>query len=45
MGFNSAFKGLREDHRLRVFENVELMKIFGPKWNEITGDWRVQHNE
>jgi hypothetical protein len=36
---------LREDHGLRVFENGVLRKVFGPKWDEITGDWRGQHNE
>jgi hypothetical protein len=36
---------LREDHRLRVFENRELRRIFGPKRDEVTGDWRKLHNE
>jgi hypothetical protein len=37
---------LREEHRLRVFENrVYLRKIFGPKRDEVTGDWRKLHNE
>jgi hypothetical protein len=31
MGFNSAFKRLREEDRLRVFDNRVLRKIFGPK--------------
>jgi hypothetical protein len=31
---------LREDHRLRVFENRVLRGIFGPKRNEVTGGWR-----
>jgi hypothetical protein len=31
---------LREEHRLRVFENRLLRRIFGPKRNEVTGDWR-----
>jgi hypothetical protein len=35
---------LREDHRLRVFEN-RVLRIFGPKRNEVTGDWRKLHNE
>jgi hypothetical protein len=34
---------LREDHRLRVFENRVLRKIFGPKREE-DGSWRKQHN-
>ncbi|PNF34899.1 hypothetical protein B7P43_G01408, partial [Cryptotermes secundus] len=36
---------LREDHRLRVFENRVLRRIFGPKRNEVTGGWRKLHNE
>jgi hypothetical protein len=31
---------LREEHRLRVFENRVLRKIFGSKWDEVTGEWR-----
>jgi hypothetical protein len=36
---------LREGHRLRVFENRVLRRIFGPKRDEVTGDWRKLHNE
>jgi hypothetical protein len=36
---------LREDHRLRVFENRVLRRIFGPKRDEVTGEWRKLHNE
>jgi hypothetical protein len=36
---------LREDHRLRVFENRVLKRIFGPRRDEVTGDWRKLHNE
>jgi hypothetical protein len=36
---------LREEHRLRVFENRELRRIFGPKRDEVTGEWRKLHNE
>jgi hypothetical protein len=35
----------REEHRLRVFENKVLRGIFGPKRDEVTGDWRKLHNE
>jgi hypothetical protein len=35
---------LREEHRLRVFENRVLRRIFGPKRDEITGEWRKLHN-
>jgi hypothetical protein len=36
---------LREEHRLRVFENRALRRIFGPKRAEVTGEWRKLHNE
>jgi len=36
---------LREEHRLRVFENRVLRRIFGPKRNEVIGEWRKLHNE
>jgi hypothetical protein len=36
---------LSEKHRLRVFENRVLRKIFGPKRNEVTGERRKLHNE
>jgi hypothetical protein len=36
---------LREKHRLRVFENRVLKKIFGPESGEVTGGWRKLHNE
>jgi hypothetical protein len=34
-----------EEHRLRVFESRVLRRIFGPKRDEVTGDWRKLHNE
>jgi hypothetical protein len=36
---------LREEHRLRVFENRVLRRIFGPKSDEVTGEWRKLYNE
>jgi hypothetical protein len=36
---------LREDRRLRVFENRVLRRVFGPKRDEVTGEWRKLHNE
>jgi hypothetical protein len=36
---------LRKEHRLRTFENRVLRKIFGPKRDEVTGEWRRLHNE
>jgi hypothetical protein len=35
----------REERRLRVFENRMLRRVFGPKRDEVTGDWRKLHNE
>jgi hypothetical protein len=34
---------VREEHRLRVFENRVLRRIFGPKRDEVTGRWRKLH--
>jgi len=36
---------LREERRLRVFENRVLRRIFGPKRDEVTGEWSKLHNE
>ena len=36
---------LREESRLRVFENRVFRKVFGPKRDEVTGEWRKLHNE
>jgi hypothetical protein len=36
---------LREEHRQRVFENRVLRRIFGPKRDEVTGEWRKLQNE
>jgi len=36
---------LREERRLRVFENRVLSKVFGPKRDQVTGEWRKLHNE
>jgi hypothetical protein len=36
---------LRKAHRLRVFENRVLRRIFGPKRDEVTGEWRKLHND
>jgi hypothetical protein len=35
---------LRKEHRLRIFENRVLRRIFGPKRDEVTGGWRKLHN-
>jgi hypothetical protein len=36
---------LRKEHKLRVFENGVLRRIFGPKRDGVTGGWRKLHNE
>jgi hypothetical protein len=36
---------LREGRRLRVFEKRVLRSMFGPKRDEVTGEWRKLHNE
>ena len=36
---------LREERKLRVFENRVLRKIFGPRRDEVTGEWRRLHDE
>jgi len=36
---------LREERRLRVFENRVLRRVFGPKRDGVTGEWRKLHNE
>jgi hypothetical protein len=33
------------EHRLRVFENRVLRRLFGPKRDEVTGEWRKLHKE
>jgi len=36
---------LREERKLRVFENMVLRRIFGPRRDDVTGEWRRLHNE
>jgi hypothetical protein len=36
---------LREERRLNVFENRLLRRVFGPKRDKVTGEWRKLHNE
>ena len=36
---------LREKRKLRVFENMVLRRLFGPRREEVTGEWRRLHNE
>jgi hypothetical protein len=42
---NSVSLTLREEHRLKVSENRMLRRVFGPKREEVTRDWRKPHNE
>jgi len=35
----------REERKLRVFENMVLRRIFGPRRDEVTGEWKGLHNE
>jgi hypothetical protein len=44
-GCETWYLTLREEHRLRVFENRVLRRIFGPKRDDVTRDWRKLHNE
>jgi hypothetical protein len=36
---------MREEFRMRVFQNMVLRGIFGPRRDEVKGEWRRQHNE
>jgi len=36
---------LREERKLRIFENMVLRRIFGPRREEVTGEWRRLHKE
>jgi hypothetical protein len=44
-GCETWFLTLRKEHRLRVFENRVLRRIFGPKTDEVTGEWRKLHSD
>jgi uncharacterized membrane protein len=44
-GFNIVYDYHHYQHRLRVFESRVLRRIFGPKRDEMTGEWRKMHNE
>jgi hypothetical protein len=44
-GYETWSLTLRGEHRLKVFENRVLRRIFGPKRDEVTGGWRKLHNE
>ena len=42
-GFETWSRTLREERRLRVFDNRVLRRIFGPKRDEVTDEWRKLH--
>jgi hypothetical protein len=44
-GYETWSLTIREERRLRLFENRVLRRIFGPKRDEETGEWRKLHNE
>jgi len=44
-GYETWSLTLREERKLRVFENMVLRRIFGPRREEVTGEWRRLHNE
>ena len=44
-GYETWSLTLREEHRLRVFENTLLWRIFGPKRDDVTVEWRKLHDE
>jgi len=35
---------LREERSMRMFENLVLRRLFGPRRDEVTGEWRKLHN-
>jgi len=44
-GCETRSRTLRVEHRLRVFENRGLRRLFGPKRDEVTREWRKLQNE
>jgi len=44
-GYETWWLTLRDERKLRVFENMVLRRIFGSRRNEVTGEWRRVHNE
>jgi hypothetical protein len=44
-GWETPSLSLREEYRLWSFENTVLRKIFGPKGEEVRGEWRRLHKE
>jgi len=44
-GCETWSRTLREESRLRLFANRALKRIFGPKRDKVTGEWRKLHNK
>jgi len=44
-GCETLFLTLREEHKLRVFENMVLRRIYGLKTEEVAGGWRSLHDD
>ena len=44
-GYENWSLTLREERKLRAFENMVLRRIFGPRRDEVTGEWKRLHNE
>jgi hypothetical protein len=44
-GYETRSVTLREEYRLKIFENRVLRRIFGPKREEVVGNWIILHNE
>jgi hypothetical protein len=44
-GYETWSLTLREERRLRLYENMVLRRISGPKRDDVTGEWRKLHNE
>jgi len=44
-GFKAWSLTLREERKLRLFENMVLRRTLGPRRDEVTGEWRILHNE
>jgi hypothetical protein len=44
-GFETWSLALRDEHKVRVFENRVLSRIFGPQREDLAGGWRTLHNE
>jgi hypothetical protein len=44
-GFLYWFLTLKEENRMRIFENTVLRRMFRPKRDEVTGEWRRLHDE